>query len=199
MLNTWRSDPHPNSYNTTESLVVCKTLFTHPSNCIADLFERHQDCRGYLKQKTNMSISEFLPEEILKDLFDLKSSSKDRTRLNKKKQEWATANKLHGTTEENKRRDTIKKKKKKYININKTNQGWQDSMAEEQEVAPHSHMHWYNKWPSWQSNSSQSHNIFLIPKIPKCMSLCIFLLYIWKRTTTFWLNIKIKKYLFTVE
>lgn len=50
-----------------------------------------------------------------------------------------------------------------------------------------------NKWPSWQSNSSQSNNVFLIAQSPHFIPLvCIFLLYIWKQMTAFWLNIKIK-------
>lgn len=73
-------------------------------------------------------------------------------------------------------------------------------MVKEEAVATHSHVHLDNKWPSWQSNSSQSLNIFLIPKILKCVIMHFSTLHL--KTTTFWLNIKIikkKKYVFTVE
>ena len=115
----------------------------------------------------------FLQEEILKALFELESS-KEKTKFKKKQKKnttwseflvinymWQLENKSKGTK-------VCHNNKNKYINTNKSNQGWQDRLGEKQ-VSKHSHMHSDNKWPSWQSNSSQSLNIFLIPNLCLCI------------------------------
>lgn len=81
----------------------------------------------------------------------------------KNKQEWATSNKLHVFRIKQKG-TKLCHNKNKYININKKIKHWQDRIMYEQGVIACSHMHSRSQWPSWHSNSSQSHNIFLVPE-----------------------------------
>lgn len=151
-------------------MAACKalTLFTRPCNCIADLLEwqkkRHEKYVIFARGTTE-------------------SCSKGKKKGKKNKQEWATSNKLQHVLKIKQKGQKVCHNKNKLTGQNYVRAG---------SCCIHLICTDY-KWPSWQSNSSQSHDIFLVPKSPQFIPLvCIFLLYIWKQMTAFWLNIKIK-------
>lgn len=127
-----------------------KTLYLHiPAICIADLLEWHQGCEMY-KKRTILN-------------FCQRNYWKLSWREEKNKQEWATSNKLHVFRIKQKG-TKLCHNKNKYFNINKKIKHWQDRIMYEQGVTACSRMHSHSQWPSWHSNSSQSHNIFLVPE-----------------------------------